>query len=252
MSYIVAIDPGHGGRDPGAVSQGRQEKDDVLRLALTVGSILEQNGVNVVYTRTTDIYNTPFEKATKANNAGADLFISFHRNATPTGEATGVEVLVYEDTGLPAELARAILEELENVGFDNRGVIERKNLVVLRRTQMPAVLIEVGFIDNQADNELFDQEFDAIAQGIADAILDVISDVEMPPMPLYRVQVGAYRDSRNAKLQLQRLLAQGFPAFVIYEDGLYKVQVGAFAQLTNAVRMEQNLRMMGYNTYITT
>ena len=138
------------------------------------------------------------------------------------------------------------------MGFDNRGVIERKNLVVLRRTQMPAVLIEVGFIDNQGDNELFDQEFDAIAQGIADAILDVISDVKMPPMPLYRVQVGAYRDSRNANLQLQRLLAQGFPAFVIYEDGLYKVQVGAFAQLTNAVRMEQNLRMMGYNTYITT
>ena len=74
----------------------------------------------------------------------------------------------------------------------------------------------------------------------------------MPPMPLYRVQVGAYRDSRNANTQLQLLLAQGFPAFVIYEDGLYKVQVGAFAQLTNAVRMEQNLRMMGYNTYITT
>ena len=45
MSYIVAIDPGHGGRDPGAVSQGRQEKDDVLRLALTVGTILEQNGI---------------------------------------------------------------------------------------------------------------------------------------------------------------------------------------------------------------
>lgn len=252
MPYIVAIDPGHGGRDPGAVSQGRQEKDDVLRLALTVGAILEQNGIKVVYTRTTDIYNTPFEKASKANAAGADLFVSFHRNATPTGEASGVEVLVYEDAGLPAELARAILDELEEVGFDNRGVIERKNLVVLRRTQMPAVLIEVGFIDNPEDNELFDQEFDAIAQGIADAILDVISDVEMPPMPLYRVQVGAYRDSGNANLQLQRLLVQGFPAFIIYENGLYKVQVGAFAQLTNAVRMEQNLRMMGYNTYITT
>jgi len=86
MPYIVAIDPGHGGRDPGAVSQGRQEKDDVLRLALSVGALLEQNGINVVYTRTTDVYQTPFEKATAANNAGADLFVSFHRNATPQGK----------------------------------------------------------------------------------------------------------------------------------------------------------------------
>ncbi len=252
MPYIVAIDPGHGGRDPGAVSEGRREKDDVLRLALTVGALLEQRGIDVVYTRTTDVYNTPFEKATMANNSGADLFVSFHRNATPTGEATGAEVLVYEDAGLPAELAREILDALEEAGFDNRGVIERKNLVVLRRTQMPSVLLEVGFIDNQADNELFDQEFDQIAEGIADAILDVISDVETPDQPLYRVQVGAYRESRYAYAQLQMLLAQGFPAFIIFEDGLYKVQVGAFAQLTNAVRMEQDLRRMGYNTYITT
>ena len=252
MPYIVAIDPGHGGRDPGAVSEGRQEKDDVLRLALEVGALLEQNGIQVVYTRTTDVYNTPFEKATMANNSGADLLVSFHRNATPTGEASGAEVLVYEDAGLPAELAREILDALEEVGFDNRGVIERKNLVVLRRSQMPAVLVEVGFIDNQGDNELFDQEFDQIAEGIADAILDTISDVETPEQPLYRVQVGAYRESRYAYAQLQRLLAQGFPAFIIYEDGLYRVQVGAFQQLTNAVRMEQELRRMGYNTYITT
>ncbi|MBP3701719.1 MAG: N-acetylmuramoyl-L-alanine amidase [Lachnospiraceae bacterium] len=252
MPYIVAIDPGHGGRDPGAVSEGRQEKDDVLRLALTVGALLEQNGIDVVYTRTTDVYNTPFEKATMANNSGADLFVSFHRNATPSGEASGAEVLVYEDAGLPAELARNILDELEQVGFIDRGVIERKNLVVLRRTQMPSVLIETGFIDNQADNELFDQEFDSIAEGIADAILDTISDVETPDQPLYRVQVGAYRENRYAYAQLQQLLAQGFPAFIIYENGLYKVQVGAFAQLSIAVRMEQDLRMMGYNTYITT
>jgi len=161
-------------------------------------------------------------------------------------------VLVYEDTGIVAELAREILDSLEEAGFDNRGVIERKNLVVLRRTQMPSVLIEVGFIDNPSDNELFDQEFDQIAEGIADAILDVISDVEAPDQPLYRVQVGAYRENRYAYAQLQMLLVQGFPAFIIYEDGLYKVQVGAFAQLTNAVRMEQELRRMGYNTYITT
>ena len=77
MAYKIAIDPGHGGRDPGAVFEGRQEKDDVLELALAVGQILEDSGVEVVYTRVDDVYNTPFEKATMGNNSGADLFVSF-------------------------------------------------------------------------------------------------------------------------------------------------------------------------------
>ena len=62
MATIV-IDAGHGGADPGAVFEGRQEKDDTLRLALAVGKILEENGQNVIYTRTTDVYQTPFQKA---------------------------------------------------------------------------------------------------------------------------------------------------------------------------------------------
>ncbi len=294
MAYKIAIDPGHGGRDPGAVYEGRQEKDDNLDLALAVGQILEDSGIDVVYTRVEDVYNTPFEKATMANNSGADLFVSFHRNAMPTpGSASGAEVLVYEDEGLPAEVARSVLAELAEAGFTDRGVIERKNLVVLRRTQMPAVLLEVGFIDNTEDNQLFDGAFDQIAQGIAEGILDatgmgapqqavpaqampsqamlspVMPQQEMPSMEaplsleaenvpaqgaetLYRVQVGAYRDSTYAYDMLNQLLAAGFPAFIIYEDNLYHVQVGAFARLENAIRMERTLREAGYNTYITT
>lgn len=253
MAYKIAIDPGHGGRDPGAVFEGRQEKDDVLELALAVGQILEEHGVDVVYTRVEDVYNTPFEKATMANNAGADLFVSFHRNAMPIpGSATGAEVLVYEDEGIPAVLARNVLEQLEKVGFENRGVIERKNLVVLRRTRMPAVLLEVGFIDNPADNELFDREFDQIAQGIADAILDTLEIERASDTPLYRVQAGAFRESGHAYDLLNRLLSEGFPAFIVYDDNLYRVQVGAFAGLENAVRMEQALRRAGYGTFITT
>ena len=65
--------------DPGAVYNGRNEKDDNLALAQAVGKILEDNGVDVVYTRTEDIYQTPFEKARIANQSGADYFISFHQ-----------------------------------------------------------------------------------------------------------------------------------------------------------------------------
>ncbi|MDR0949042.1 MAG: N-acetylmuramoyl-L-alanine amidase, partial [Lachnospiraceae bacterium] len=72
MMALIAIDAGHGGSNPGAVYNGRQEKDDVLNLALAVGSILEANGVGVYYTRTTDVYESPYQKAREANDVGAD------------------------------------------------------------------------------------------------------------------------------------------------------------------------------------
>lgn len=174
-NYKVALDAGHGGSDPGAVYNGRQEKDDTLDLTLAVGDILKKNGVDVFYTRTTDEYETPFKKATDANNSGADLFISIHRNSSETpNQYSGVESLVFNDTGLKAEVARNINNQLEDVGFKNLGVDVRKNLVVLKRTKMPAVLIEAGFINNDKDNYLFDQEFDKIANAIADGILESI------------------------------------------------------------------------------
>ena len=329
--YRIALDAGHGGSDPGAVYKGRQEKDDPLDLTLAVGDILKKNGIDVYYTRTTDEYETPFKKATDANNSGADLFVSIHRNSSENpNQYSGVETLVYSDTGLKAEVARNINNQLEDAGFKNLGVDERKNLVVLKRTKMPAVLVEVGFINNDKDNYLFDEEFDSIAQAIADGILESIpsgrpgnttsnksnrtdnnnnsnnnsnnnnssnsqmnnsgrtasapidntamvnsippdnevfsvpvsSSNIMPQCPcdnndydteneaLYRVQVGAYRNKDNADRMLNSLLMDGFPAFIIYEDGYYKVQVGAYRILLNAIKMEQRLRRFRYSTYI--
>ncbi len=329
--YRIALDAGHGGSDPGAVYKGRQEKEDTLDLTLAVGDILKKNGIDVYYTRTTDEYETPFKKATDANNSGADLFVSIHRNSSENpNQYSGVETLVYSDTGLKAEVARNINNQLEDAGFKNLGVDERKNLVVLKRTKMPAVLVEAGFINNDKDNYLFDEEFDSIAQAIADGILESIpsgrpgnttsnksnrtdnnnnsnnnsnnnnssnsqmnnsgrtssapidstamvnsippdnevfsvpvsSSNIMPQCPcdnndydteneaLYRVQVGAYRNKDNADRMLNSLLMDGFPAFIIYEDGYYKVQVGAYRILLNAIKMEQRLRRFRYSTYI--
>ena len=329
--YRIALDAGHGGSDPGAVYKGRQEKDDTLDLTLAVGDILKKNGIDVYYTRTTDEYETPFKKATDANHSGADLFVSIHRNSSENpNQYSGVETLVYSDTGLKAEVAKNINNQLEDAGFKNLGVDERKNLVVLKRTKMPAVLVEAGFINNDKDNYLFDEEFDSIAQAIADGILESIpsgrpgnttsnksnrtdnnnnsnnnsnnnnssnsqmnnsgrtasapidstamvnsippdnevfsvpvsSSNIMPQCPcdnndydteneaLYRVQVGAYRNKDNADRMLNSLLMDGFPAFIIYEDGYYKVQVGAYRILLNAIKMEQRLRRFRYSTYI--
>lgn len=329
--YRIALDAGHGGSDPGAVYKGRQEKDDTLDLTLAVGDILKKNGIDVYYTRTTDEYETPFKKATDANNSGADLFVSIHRNSSENpNQYSGVETLVYSDTGLKAEVARNINNQLEDAGFKNLGVDERKNLVVLKRTKMPAVLVEAGFINNDKDNYLFDEEFDSIAQAIADGILESIpsgrpgnttsnksnrtdnnnnssnnsnnnnssngqmnnsgraasasidstamvnsippdnevfsvpvsssnimtqcpcdnNDYDTENEALYRVQVGAYRNKDNADRMLNSLLMDGFPAFIIYEDGYYKVQVGAYRILLNAIKMEQRLRRFRYSTYI--
>lgn len=253
----VAIDAGHGGADPGAVFEGRQEKDDNLRLALAVGKILENNGVDVFYTRTEDVYQTPFQKAQAANRSGADFLVSLHRNSSPMpNQYSGVESLVYDKSGQKLEMAENINAQLEDVGFRNLGVKERPGLVVLRRSQMPAMLVETGFINTEEDNRLFDEKFDQIAQGIADGILETIRSEGAASHPeedtFYRVQVGAFRDRNNAVRLRDELEMKDYPAFIVLKDGLYLVQVGAFKNLGNATRMEGILRNAGYQTYITT
>ncbi len=175
MAYTIVLDAGHGGANPGATYNGRQEKEDALRLTLAVGRLLENTGANVVYTRTNDIYNSPEQKVRKANAADADYFISIHRNSSVyPNQYTGIESLVYEKSGPAAEIAENINRNLSTLGFADQGVNERKNLIVLNRTEMPAVLVEAGFINNDRDNQIFDDRFEEIAQAIADGILDAL------------------------------------------------------------------------------
>lgn len=370
----VIIDAGHGGREPGAIYGDRKEKDDTLRLALAVGEILKKNGVDVAFTRTKDVYNSPLEKAQIANREGGDFLISIHRNASPEpNQYSGVESLVFERSGKKVELAENINRELEEAGYRNLGIKERPGLVILRRSQMPAVLVEVGFLNTDADNMLFDRNFEGIAEAIAKGVLETVREdteaqevkwenasagrrthtsenmisgernwntdggqreVEMGDRPnqaykarmhdgsqvmergmpsgeiasdgkngmqwiegenqpemmkrmageddmrmmperiggrrrdteeqswqmqcgcctqerLYRVQTGAFRNREYAQEMLEKLLSEGFPAFLLLEDRLYKVQVGAYRMLDNAVRMEKSLRDAGYATFIT-
>lgn len=251
MPYSIMLDSGHGGRDPGAVYNGRQEKDDNLRLMLAVGEILQNNGIDVQYTRTTDIYQSPLEKAMIANRAGVDFFVSIHRNSFPTDNVvSGVESLIYDMSGVKLEMAENIDSELETVGFVNLGVKARPNLAVLRRTQMPAVLVEAGFINSNTDNQLFDNSFDAIAQAIAGGILETL-DVNNSPNPhSYRVQVGAFRNPTYANRLLNELLEQDFPASIVESDGFFRVHVGNFVTLDDATEMERRLKMAGYPTVI--
>ena len=150
-AYTIVLDPGHGGFNPGAVYNGRQEKDDVLSLAFAVGDILKNYNINVLYTRWDDTDSSVYQRARDANWADADYFVSIHRNSSPIPNTySGVESLVYNAYGPAAALAENINAKLEQIGFRNIGVFERPNLVVLNSTDMPAVLVEVGFINTEA------------------------------------------------------------------------------------------------------
>ncbi len=176
MATKVILDAGHGGANPGAVYGARREKDDALSLVFAIGEQLQEAGVDVYYTRVTDVYESPYEKATEANLIEGDYFISIHRNSSVyPNQYTGVESLVYNQYSEAAVLAENINEQLERVGWKNLGINERPNLVVLNRTEMPAVLVEVGFINTEEDNALLDLKFGETAGAIATGILDTIA-----------------------------------------------------------------------------
>lgn len=251
MPYSIMLDAGHGGRDPGAVYNGRQEKDDTLALTLAVGELLQEHGVDVLYTRTTDIYESPYQKAMEANAAGVDFFVSIHRNSYPTDNAvSGVESLVYDKSGIKLQMAENINDQLEAVGFINLGVKARPGLVVLRRTKMPAVLVEVGFINSDTDNQLFDDNFDDITLAIAEGILSTLGASSGPDTSGYTVQVGSYRNPANAHRLEAELKELDFPAEIAEGDGFFRVMVGAFSTLEDAVDMERRLKRAGYPTLV--
>ena len=254
MPYSIMLDAGHGGEEPGAVYMGRQEKDATLNLVLAIGEILQNNGIDVEYTRTTDVYESPYQKAMEANEAGVDFFISIHRNSSPIpNQYMGVESLVYDLSGIKYEMAKNINAQLETVGFVNLGVQARPNLVVLRRTQMPAVLVEVGFMNSDTDNKLFDENFNDIASAIADGIMDTLNvgtTGQTQPDTELRVQVGAFRNSVYAERLLRELTEQDFPAYIDDKGQFDRVQVGRYRTLDEAATMERRLKMAGYPTVI--
>lgn len=274
MPKTIIIDPGHGGFDPGAVYGDRKEKDDNLRLALAVGQELENAGYNVVYTRKDDRYDSPYDKAQIANNAGGDLFLSFHRNFAERPDLyQGVQALVYDKNPLALRVAKDVNEELEKIGFENLGIESRKELVVLRRTNMPAVLLEVGFINSSVDNQIFDNEFSAMTNAIVTGVKEAFpvgntaavessgetqaANQETPPIPQPRdMNNQDSMSSNNRMMNDMRLSLSGIQCELIpnrpnrpnppTQRMWYYVQVGLFRYPENAVYLMEQLKQQGY------
>ncbi|MDR2908739.1 MAG: N-acetylmuramoyl-L-alanine amidase [Oscillospiraceae bacterium] len=190
-NLLIAVDAGHGGWDNGAQGLGRREKDDNLALALEVQRQLERQGLQVLMTRSDDTFVELADRAAMANEADADLFVSLHRNSftRPTDETYGIENYIYltappETSGRAAQL---VLSELDDVGVQRIVGVSRGNYAVLRRTLMPAMLLEMGYIINETDNLLFDENLTAYAQAIAKGIMEYFGLVwnanATPPTP---------------------------------------------------------------------
>ena len=223
----------------------------MLRLALALWQKLAQDGYQVYYTRTEDVYDSPYEKAQIANAAGADYFVSLHRNSSPNPNTySGVETLVYQENQVVNDIADAVNQRLSEVGFRNLGIKERPGLVVLRRTQMPAVLIEAGFLNTDADNALFDQKFNEIADAIAQGIEEGIGAADTSRPARYGVQVGLFSHAANALFLQEQLEELGYQVQIRREEPYDAVIVGEETSLEDAAALQNRLRQMGYDTLI--
>lgn len=171
---LVVLDAGHGGTDIGAPYFGRYEKDLVLAMTLQTGALLEAAGCRVEYTRSDDTYVSLAARAEQANTQQADLFVSIHANAFPQKpEVNGLETYYLVGGDRAKDLAEAIhAAVLSASGAGDRGT-RTANFYVLRYTDMPAVLVETGYMTNEAECNLLASEAyqQLIAQGIADGII---------------------------------------------------------------------------------
>ncbi|GAX39804.1 N-acetylmuramoyl-L-alanine amidase [Tolypothrix sp. NIES-4075] len=169
---VVVIDPGHGGKDSGALGiGGLQEKDIILPIGQKLGRILQQNGVQVILTRDSDYFVSLQGRVDLADRANADVFVSIHANSAGSErpDVSGLEVYYY-DSGL--SLARIVQKSiLRSVNVRDRGV-RRARFYVLRKSSMPSILVETGYMTGREDiaklrnPQYQNQMAEAIARGV--------------------------------------------------------------------------------------
>ncbi len=182
MAIKIFIDQGHNPVNPnaGAEGNGYREQDLVYYIGKELEALLNANPNFEARTSRNDpdeILGTSTAtslaaRADTANTWGADYFISIHANASEIADASGSEAFVYSSSSPAYALAENILIGLtEATGLENRGVFSRPTLYVLRKTKMPALLLEVGFITNADDAQLMADNPNLIARGIYNGIL---------------------------------------------------------------------------------
>lgn len=311
----VVIDAGHGGKDAGAVGRKSREKDITLKVALQTGEYIEQYcpDVEVIYTRSKDVFVSLYQRAKIANDKDADIFISIHCNSTSSSSPYGVETFVmgehrnnanlevaklenaailheedaaqdydgfdpnsteayimlnffqseYKSASL--DLAERIQEQLvKRVGRKDRGV-QQAGFLVLYRTMMPSVLVEIGFLSNPNEEKFLMSKdgqtyiASAIFRAFRDykkdyekdnAIVDSEDDREDEPVNnsneiIYKVQI----ESRSRKISNPSQHFKNLQNIDYYEhNGLYKYTSGSFKTKKEADDHCKKVKAKGYKS----
>ena len=219
----VFLSAGHGGRDSGAVAYGLKEKDINLNTLLSCNEVLVKHGVTTILSRSKDENDPVGQEVKEANASGASLAVSFHANA---GGGDGFEAYYYTSNAKGKKLAKLGEKYVKALGQNSRGIKSGNHLYFLKHTNMTAVLFESFFVDNDKDNNIGDTVKKQKAFGIAyaKAILEYLgikyNDLSTTSRKdsstsLYRVQVGAYKEKKNAEDALKKVKKAGFTDAVI-------------------------------------
>ena len=177
----VVLDAGHGGKDSGAIGGDVNEKDINLSIAKTTREILKESGYKVKMIRNTDRFLELTKRSEIANQRKAKVYVSIHCNSSESGEGKGIETFYTEqkeetDQELAKQIQKAVIKRTE---ASDRGV-KTANFTVLVTTNMPAALVETGFLTNETERERL-QESDyqeKIARGIAEGIVRYLENKE--------------------------------------------------------------------------
>ncbi len=182
-SWTVAIDPGHGGIDPGSMEAKIDEKDINLDMAMKLRDILEEEGVEVVMTRTGDESLSLADRSDTANEADADVLISIHQNSYDSSSVSGMEFIYNSEKKKGGDESQELAEILEETvladgGIKVRGIVPNDELKVLRTSDMAAVLVEAGYLTNPSEqrNLLSDSYQEKLMGLLAEGVLEYLEE----------------------------------------------------------------------------
>lgn len=259
---VIVIDPGHGGKDPGNLASSanyENEKYINLKIARKTGKYIDSllSNVKVIYTRTTDKYLSPEERAEVANNKNADYFLSIHCNHSTKSEIKGVEIHVHTDRCKESiRFAKKINADLikrakrYSRGIKNFEDRNNSNILVVRDTQMPAVLVECGFMSNKVEEHYLNTDYgqSIIASSLYRSFREYSGLQKKPDCEVvYKVQIKASVERiplnswefKNIEHKIEEVNEPN-------STFKYKYYVGNYCTFDEANKLKKHLHKKGY------
>ncbi|NQD65534.1 sporulation protein [Bacillus haikouensis] len=259
----IIIDPGHGGSDPGATYKGNEEKTLNLLTALKVRDYLKEHyQVTILMTRSENKTMSLSERTNFANTTNADFYLSIHHNA---GGGSGFESYTFNGNvpSITLSYQSMIHNDYISAIKKKHTVIDRgkkrANFHVLRETKMPALLVEILFIDNDRDLALLSNTvfMNDAARFLAEGVAKSLSLPEKSGIPggkLFKVIAGSFTGRKNAEERVTELKQKSYNAFITPEvisgKTYYRVQAGAFADRENAENRVAELKRKSFDAFI--